>query len=211
MRTRIKICGLTREQDIDACVDAGADAIGFVFYAKSKRCLTVARAAELRKRVPAFVSVVALFVNATREEVRAVQTEVQPELLQFHGDESPEECRSYGQRYMKAFRVGGPGLETAADVLAACRQYDDAAAWLFDSYTAQYGGSGVAFDSALLDDVLAADDARAVVLSGGLKVETVGQVVQQLKPWGVDVSSGVEDSPGMKDRRRISEFFAEFA
>ena len=109
MRTRIKICGLTREQDIDAAVSAGVDAIGFVFYPKSKRCLTPARAAQLRRRVPAFVDVVALFVNPADDEVRAVLDQVGPELLQFHGDETPQQCAHHGQRFLRAFRVGAPG------------------------------------------------------------------------------------------------------
>ncbi|RYH19591.1 MAG: phosphoribosylanthranilate isomerase, partial [Alcaligenaceae bacterium] len=135
MRTRIKICGLTREEDIAAAVEAGADALGFVFYPKSKRCLTVERAAQLRREIPAFVSLVALFVNATADEIRAVQDAVQPDLLQFHGDETPERCREHQHRYVKAFRVGGPGLTTASEVLQSCLRYKDAAGWLFDSYT----------------------------------------------------------------------------
>lgn len=105
MRTRIKICGLTREQDIDAVVAAGVDAIGFVFYAKSKRCLTPLRAAQLRRAVPAFVDVVALFVNPAEDEVRAVLDQVGPELLQFHGDETPQDCARYGHRFLRAFRA----------------------------------------------------------------------------------------------------------
>ena len=116
MRTRIKICGLTREQDIDAAVSAGVDAIGFVFYPKSKRCLTPR--ARQRRRVPAFVDVVALFVNPADDEVRAVLDQVGPELLQFHGDETPQQCAHHGQRFLRAFRVGAPGLDTAAGLAA---------------------------------------------------------------------------------------------
>lgn len=208
MRTRIKICGLTREQDIDAAVAAGVDAIGFVFYAKSKRCLTPLRAAQLRRMVPAFVDVVALFVNPAQHEVRAVLDQVGPELLQFHGDETPQDCAHYGHRFLRAFRAGAPGLETAENLASTCRAYGEAAGWLFDSYSAGYGGSGHGFDYALLDDVKADPVSRPLIISGGLNAENVGQAVQSLKPWGVDVSSGVEVEQGIKSSDRISFFVA---
>lgn len=208
MRTRIKICGLTREQDIDAAVAAGVDAIGFVFYAKSKRCLTPLRAAQLRRAVPAFVDVVALFVNPAEDEVRAVLDQVGPELLQFHGDETPQDCARYGHRFLRAFRAGAPGLDTAEDLASACRAYGEAAGWLFDSYSAGYGGSGHGFDYALLDDVKGDPVSRPLILSGGLNAENVGQAVQTLRPWGVDVSSGVEVEQGIKSSDRISFFVA---
>lgn len=206
MRTRIKICGLTREADIIAAAQAGADAIGFIFYPKSKRCLTVARAAQLRRVVPAFVDVVALFVNASEEEVRAVQAGVRPDLLQFHGDETVEECRRYGQRYLKVFRVGAPGLDSAEGIVHSCLPYDDAAGWLFDSYTPQYGGSGASFDLGLLQGLGRMGDARPVVLSGGLKSETVAASIKAVTPWAVDVSSGVEIEPGIKSADKIVGF-----
>src|SRR3546814_729262 len=145
-RTRIKICGLTRPQDVDAAVLAGADAVGLVFYEPSKRSVSLEQAASLRRLVPAFVDVVALFVNASAKEVDQVIEQVQPDLLQFHGDESPEFCASFKRRHMRAFRLGGRGLDTPAGVLAACRQYPTASAWLFDSYSAGYGGSGLTFE-----------------------------------------------------------------
>lgn len=208
MRTRIKICGLTREQDIDAAVAAGVDAIGFVFYAKSKRCLTPLRAAQLRRAVPAFVDVVALFVNPAEDEVRAVLDQVGPELLQFHGDETPQDCARYGHRFLRAFRAGAPGLDTAEDLASACRAYGEAAGWLFDSYSAGYGGSGHGFDYALLDEVKGDPVSRPLILSGGLNAENVGQAVQTLRPWGVDVSSGVEVEQGIKSSDRIPFFVA---
>ncbi|WP_129530633.1 phosphoribosylanthranilate isomerase [Achromobacter agilis] len=208
MRTRIKICGLTREQDIDAAVAAGVDAIGFVFYAKSKRCLTPLRAAQLRRMVPAFVDVVALFVNPAQDEVQTVLDQVGPELLQFHGDETPQDCAHYGHRFLRAFRAGAPGLETAENLASTCRAYGEAAGWLFDSYSAGYGGSGHGFDYALLDDVKADSMSRPLILSGGLNAENVGQAVQLLQPWGVDVSSGVEVEQGIKSSDRISFFVA---
>jgi len=206
MRTRIKICGLTREQDIDAAVSAGADAIGFVFYAKSKRYVNAVRAAQLRRMVPAFVDVVALFVNPAQDEVQAVLDQVGPELLQFHGDETPQDCAHYGRRFLRAFRAGAPGLETAENLASTCRAYGEAAGWLFDSYSAGYGGSGHGFDYALLDDVKADPISRPLILSGGLNAENVGQAVQLLRPWGVDVSSGVEVEQGIKSSDRISFF-----
>ncbi|OAE54205.1 N-(5'-phosphoribosyl)anthranilate isomerase [Achromobacter insolitus] len=208
MRTRIKICGLTREQDIDAAVAAGVDAIGFVFYAKSKRCLTPMRAAQLRRMVPAFVDVVALFVNPEEAEVRAVLDQVKPELLQFHGDETPQDCARYGHRFLRAFRAGAPGLETAEALASTCRAYGEAAGWLFDSYSAGYGGSGHGFDYSLLDDVRADPVSRPLILSGGLNAENVGQAVQSVRPWAVDVSSGVELEQGIKSSDRISFFVA---
>ncbi|MDH3065514.1 phosphoribosylanthranilate isomerase [Achromobacter insolitus] len=208
MRTRIKICGLTREQDIDAAVAAGVDAIGFVFYAKSKRCLTPMRAAQLRRMVPAFVDVVALFVNPEEAEVRAVLDQVKPELLQFHGDETPQDCARYGHRFLRAFRAGAPGLETAEALASTCRAYGEAAGWLFDSYSAGYGGSGHGFDYSLLDEVRADPVSRPLILSGGLNAENVGQAVQSVRPWAVDVSSGVELEQGIKSSDRISFFVA---
>lgn len=208
MRTRIKICGLTRETDIAAAAQAGADAIGFVFHPSSKRCLAVDRAAQLRREVPAFVDVVALFVNAAPQTVQAVIDRVQPDLLQFHGDESPEICRQSGRRYLRAFRVGAPGLDTPEGLAAYCRAYGDAAGWLFDSYSAGYGGSGLAFDHHLLSTVQAESASRPLVLSGGLKPESVAQAVRAVRPWAVDVSSGVEIEPGIKSAQRMQAFVA---
>ncbi|PTN50692.1 phosphoribosylanthranilate isomerase [Achromobacter xylosoxidans] len=208
MRTRIKICGLTREQDIDAAVAAGVDAIGFVFYPKSKRCLTPTRAAQLRRMVPSFVDVVALFVNAQEAEVQAVLDQVKPELLQFHGDETPQDCAHYGHRFLRAFRAGAPGLDTAENLASTCRAYGEAAGWLFDSYSAGYGGSGHGFDYALLDEVRADPVSRPLILSGGLNAENVGQAVELVRPWAVDVSSGVELEQGIKSSDRISFFVA---
>ncbi|MPT27846.1 MAG: phosphoribosylanthranilate isomerase [Achromobacter sp.] len=210
MRTRIKICGLTREQDIEAAVSAGVDAIGFVFYAKSKRYLTPTRAAQLRRTVPAFVDVVALFVNPDPADVHAVLDEVGPELLQFHGDETPQDCARYGHRFLRSFRAGAPGLDTAEDLAANCRAYGEAAGWLFDSYSAGYGGSGHGFDYALLDEVRADPVSRPLILSGGLNGENVAQAIELVRPWGVDVSSGVEVEQGIKSSDRIS-FFVDAA
>ena len=204
MRTRVKICGLTRETDIASAVQAGVDAIGFVFYPRSKRYITPAQAAALRRTVPAFVDVVALFVNPDPADVRAVLDEVGPDLLQFHGDESVEDCTRYGTRFLRAFRAGAPGLDTPDALASACRAYAGAAGWLFDSYSAGYGGSGQAFDHALLSAVQADATARPIILSGGLHVQSIGAAIQAIRPWAVDVSSGVEIEPGIKSADKIT-------
>jgi phosphoribosylanthranilate isomerase len=205
-RTRVKICGITRPEDIDTAVQAGADAVGLVFYSGSKRCVTVQQARDLRHAVPAFVSVVALFVNEHPALVRQVQQQVQPDLLQFHGDESPNYCVSFGQRYIRAFRVGAPGLETAVQVAQSCRPYEHASAWLFDAHSAGYGGSGISFDPALLKGVQDTPSRPPLILAGGLKPETVAQAIHAVQPFAVDVSSGVEQQPGIKSAERIASF-----
>ncbi len=205
-RVRVKVCGLTRPQDVQAAVQSGSDAIGLVFYPASRRAVSIEQAIALRTLVPAFVSVVALFVNASEAEVREVIERVQPDLLQFHGDESAQYCESFGHRYIRAFRVGGPGMENAAQVLAVCRQYMSASAWLFDSHSAGFGGSGLALEQTLLDDVLKAEDGRPVVLAGGLRADTVAQSIRVVKPYAVDVSSGVESAAGIKSAEKIAVF-----
>lgn len=206
LRTRVKICGITRVSDLQAAADAGVDAVGLVFYPKSSRLVTIDQARELRRAAPAFVSVTALFVNADEAFVQQVLTEVRPDLLQFHGDETPEFCAGFNHPYMKAFRVGGPGLEDASSVHRACRAYSTAAGWLFDSYSPGYGGSGLTFDTALLDEVRASSGARPLVLAGGLKPDNVAAALLQVRPYGLDVSSGVEESGGIKSPEKITAF-----
>jgi len=206
MRTRIKICGITREQDIDCTVQAGADAIGLIFYSHSKRCVTPARAAQLRRRVPAFVKVVALFVNPNPAEVQHILDVVGPDLLQFHGDEAVDDCVRYGKNFMRAFRVGTSGLDTVQGLAAACRPYHAAAAWLFDGHSPGYGGSGIAFAYDLLQGVQADATARPLVLAGGLRAESVQPAIIAVRPWAVDVSSGVEEAPGIKCEAKIRAF-----
>ena len=205
-RTRVKICGLTRPQDLDAAVAAGPAAVGLVFYPPTRRCLTPEQAAALRARVPAFVGVTALFVNPDAQAVRQVIDAVHPDLLQFHGEESPDFCAAFGMRHIKAFRAGAPGLDSAADLARACEAHGRAAGWLFDSYSPGYGGSGSGFDTALLAHVPRGAGAPALILSGGLKAETVGGRIAALEPFAVDVSSGVETAPGIKDPARIQAF-----
>lgn len=205
-RVRVKICGLTRIEDVHASVLAGADAVGLVFYSKSARAVSLSRARKLRDAVPAFVDVVALFVNASRGEVLDVIEQVGPDLLQFHGDESPDYCAGFGRRYIRAFRLGAPQLASSDAVLECARAYSGAAGWLFDSYSSGYGGSGLAFDDSLLRGVQAAKDGRPLILSGGLTPSTVGSSIESVRPYAVDVSSGVENGPGIKSAEKIKAF-----
>ncbi len=205
-RTRVKICGLTRADDVTAAVGAGADAIGLVFYPDSARFVSLEQAQGLRAIVPAFVDVVALFVNATREEVQAVIDRVKPDLLQFHGDESPSFCASFHHRYLRAFRLGAPHLNSPEQVFRTCHQFGDAAGWLFDSYSPGYGGSGRALDPALLQTVMQSPDSCPIILAGGMTPASVAISIQSLRPYAVDVSSGVESSPGIKSSEKIEAF-----
>lgn len=210
MRTRIKICGITRHEDLTCAVTAGADAVGFVFHPSSKRFVSAERAAQLVHALPAFVSSVALFVNPERQVVQEVIETMQPTLLQFHGEESSEFCASFSTPYIKAFRVGAPGMDTAQSLSESCLQFSEASAWLVDSYTPAYGGSGHTFDHALLSGLLALEPAQRapLILSGGLNAQTLLEPVRHIRPWAVDVSSGVESEPGIKSAPRIVEFVA---
>lgn len=205
-RTRVKICGLTRPADVQTVVQAGADALGLVFYPASRRCVTLEQAAALRAQVPAFVSVVALFVNPQAADVRRVLDVVRPDLLQFHGEEPADFCRQFGVRYLKAFRVGAPGLDSPAGLAATCAGHPQASGWLFDSYSPAYGGSGHRFDAALLSQLPRGEGGPALVLSGGLTADGVGEDIMAQRPFAVDVSSGVESAPGIKDPAKIQAF-----
>ena len=196
-RTRIKICGLTREADVDAAVDAGADAIGLVMYPKSPRFVDVARAAELARRLPPFVVPVALFVNASPDEIAAATQAIPQLLLQFHGDESPQDCRAAARPYLRAARMA-PGL----DLLDFAARYADAQALLLDAHVEGYGGGGKVFDWSLIPPNVRSP----VVLSGGLHAGNVTDGILQVRPWAVDVSSGVESAKGIKDAEAIRRF-----
>lgn len=189
-------------------VESGADAIGMVFYPPSQRCISPEQAGRLAAQIPAFVTTVGLFVNPAAHEVEQVLQHRAADLLQFHGEESPELCRQFQRPYIKAFRVGAPGLETAESLLAQCRRYPDARGWLFDSYTAAYGGSGESFDLQLLQQMqlLCNDEDAPIILAGGLTVANIRQKVAQLRPYAVDVSSGIELAPGIKCPIKIAEF-----
>lgn len=200
MRTRVKICGITRPQDGVAAARAGADAIGLVFYPPSPRFLSVERAREIRDALPPFVQAVALFVNADAAQVAQVIGRVHPSLLQFHGEETPEFCAQFGVPYVKACRVA-PGV----DLLKYLRAFSSASGWLLDAHVEEYGGVGASFDWSLVPDSLE----RPLVLSGGLTRDNVAIAVRRVRPWAVDVSSGVESAKGIKDAARIAAFIAE--
>ncbi|MGW8270624.1 MAG: phosphoribosylanthranilate isomerase [Burkholderiales bacterium] len=197
---RVKICGITRLEDAAVAARAGADAIGLVFYPPSPRCLSPDQARRLRRALPPFVTAVALFVNPTREAVERVLTEVHPDVLQFHGEEDPAFCAQFGVPYIKACRV-----KEGTDLLEYFTPYADAQGWLADAYVEAYGGVGARFDWSL---VPALRD-RPLILSGGLSVANVGEALRVVKPWGVDVSSGVEVAKGIKDAAMIEAFIAE--
>lgn len=189
-------------------VASGADAIGMVFYPPSKRYVCAQKAGELSAQIPAFVSTVGLFVNPAHEQVQEVLAQCPLDLLQFHGEESPEFCRQFQLPYIKAFRVGAPGLDSAEALLAHCRRYPDAKGWLFDSYTPEYGGSGVSFELEILLEMCAlrvAGDAP-VILAGGLTIENIQDKVRALRPYAIDVSSGIELAPGIKCPMMIDAF-----
>jgi phosphoribosylanthranilate isomerase len=205
-RTRIKICGITREEDLANAVEAGADALGFVFHPSSKRYVSPLRARELCALLPPFVSSVALFVNPQPAFVHEVLESMSPSILQFHGDESADFCSSFGRPYLKAFRVGAPGLETSADLAAHCMGFSSAHGWLFDSFSPLYGGSGHGFDHSLLRPLSQQVGVRPIVLSGGLNATNVGSALVSTQPWAVDVSSGVEISPGVKSAEKMKDF-----
>jgi phosphoribosylanthranilate isomerase len=200
VRTRVKICGITRPADGVAAAQAGADAIGFVFYPKSPRYLSAERAIEIRDALPPFVQTVALFVNADAAQVSQVLGRVKPALLQFHGDETPEFCGQFGVPYVKAARV-----RQGLDLLEYLRPFQGAAGWLLDSFVEAYGGVGERFDWTLVPRKLE----RPLILSGGLERGNVAEAVRKLRPWGVDVSSGVESAKGIKDAAKIAAFIAE--
>lgn len=196
-RTRIKICGLTREVDIDAAVEAGVDAVGFVLYPKSPRHVSVERAAALARRLPPFVTPVALFVNALPELIAAAVESIPEVLLQFHGDETPADCRAPGRPFLRAARMS-PGF----DLLDFAAQYPHAQGLLLDAHVEAFGGGGKVFDWSLIPPNVP----RPVVLSGGLHAGNVIDGIFQVRPSAVDVSSGVESAKGIKDAEAMRRF-----
>jgi phosphoribosylanthranilate isomerase len=196
----VKICGITRPADARAAAEAGADAIGLVFYPPSPRFLSVERALEIRDVLPPFVQTVALFVNPDAAQVAQVIGRVRPAMLQFHGEETPQFCGEFGLPYIKACRV-----KAGLDLLEYLRPFSRAAAWLLDSHVEEYGGVGESFDWSLAPAVRE----RPLVLSGGLAPGNVAEAIRRVRPWGVDVSSGVESAKGIKDAAKIAAFVAE--
>lgn len=198
-RTRIKICGLTREEDVRAAVNAGADAIGFVFYPPSPRFVPFERAAQLARLIPPFVATVGLFVEPGRDFVKAALAHVPLQVLQFHGDEAESDCTGFGLPYIKAARMR-PGL----DLLKYAASFPGAQGLLLDAFVEGYGGGGETFDWSLIPDKLP----MPLILSGGLSAANVTEAVRRVRPWAVDVSSGVESAKGIKDAARITDFVA---
>ena len=200
MSTRVKICGITNQADAQAAVEAGADALGFVFYENSPRRMSLSAVASISKQMPPFVLRVGVFVNATEELVSRAIRECGLGLLQFHGDETPEFCLRFGLMSMKAFRIRD------ADSLKELPKYPTEA-WLLDACSAEsLGGTGEKFNWDLA--VEAQKFGKPVFLAGGLTPENVAAAVRKVQPFGVDVSSGVESSPGKKDHAKVRAFIA---
>ncbi|UVL68326.1 phosphoribosylanthranilate isomerase [Pseudomonas sp. B21-031] len=195
---RSKICGITRIEDALAAAEAGADAIGFVFYAKSPRAVDVRQARAIIAELPPFVTTVGLFVNASRCELNEILEVVPLDLLQFHGDETPQDCEGFHRPWIKALRVR-PG----DDLEAACRLYAGARGILLDTYVPGVpGGTGEAFDWSLVPARLS----KPIILAGGLDAQNVDRAIAQVRPYAVDVSGGVEQAKGIKDAAKIEAF-----
>ncbi|TMH85125.1 MAG: phosphoribosylanthranilate isomerase [Betaproteobacteria bacterium] len=198
MRTRVKICGITRVEDAQAAAAHGADAIGLIFYRPSPRCVSLGQARDIVISTPPFVATVAVFVKPSRDEVERVIGECGVTLLQFHGDEPPEFCSGFSRPYIKAARIR-PGL----DLLKYLSPYGAAAAWMLDAYHEDlWGGTGGSFDWGLVPERMA----RPTILSGGLTAGNVAGAIRRTQPYAVDVSSSVEESKGIKDAAKIAGF-----
>ena len=200
MNVKVKICGITSITDALVAVEAGADALGFMFYAPSPRCVSCASAVEITRQLPPLVAKVGVFVNPTEEEVRRAIAECGLDTLQFHGEEPAGFCRRFGLKVIKAFRVRD------AESLQPTKDFSTEA-WLLDSYVAgQLGGTGARFNWDLATD--AARRHRSVLLAGGLTAENAAEAVRTVRPYGLDVSSGVESAPGKKDAAKVRAFIA---
>jgi phosphoribosylanthranilate isomerase len=198
VRTRVKICGITRAQDALEAVKQGTDAIGLVFYPKSPRNVSASQAAEIVSKIPAFITVVGLFVDAEPAFVQEVLSVVRLDLLQFHGDETASQCRQYSRPYMKAIRV-----KSDTNLVQYAADYADAKALLLDAFAEGVpGGTGLVFDWSLIPQ----NFPLPIVLAGGLNAENVGVAIEQVRPYAVDVSGGVEASKGIKDAAKIAAF-----
>jgi phosphoribosylanthranilate isomerase len=198
MRTRVKICGITRAQDAVKAVELGADAIGMVFYTKSPRAVSIDNARAIIQKIPPFVTVVGLFVDPSPKDVAAVLHRVSLDLLQFHGNELPSECSAYGKPYIKAVKIR-EGVDIAAEV----NRYASARGILLDTYDPKMpGGTGRVFDWSIIPKGLK----KPIILAGGLTAENVWQAITKVRPFAVDVSSGVEADRGIKDLEKMAAF-----
>jgi len=198
MRTRVKICGITRREDAQEAARQGADAIGLVFYPPSARAVSVEQARDIVRGLPPFVTVVGLFVDEQRDKIAQTLQRVRIDLLQFHGEEPPEACLGFGRPYIKAVR-----MHDGVDLPGLRDQYRDASALLLDTYRpGRPGGTGAVFDWSVIPRELAAE----IVLAGGLGPENVETAVRRVGPYAVDVSGGVERAKGVKDAAKIAAF-----
>jgi len=197
-RVRCKICGITRIEDALAAVQAGADALGLVFYAKSPRAVSLEQAKAIRAVLPPFVTLTGLFVNESREQIAHTLKEVPLDLLQFHGDETPEDCAGFDRPWIKALRVGA-----FDDIKSQAARYPHACGILLDSQVAgQYGGTGTVFDWSLIPK----DLSPPLILAGGLNPQNVAEAIARVRPFAVDVSGGVEAAKGIKDAGKLRSF-----
>ncbi|NMY42827.1 phosphoribosylanthranilate isomerase [Pseudomonas sp. WS 5013] len=195
---RVKICGITRVEDALAAAAAGADAIGLVFYAKSPRAVDIEQARAILAALPPFVTTVGLFVDAERSELERILASVPLDLLQFHGDESVQQCEAFGRPYIKALRV-----KAGDDIAAQVARYPSAQGILLDAYVEGVpGGTGEAFDWSLIPQALS----KPLILAGGLRPDNVAEAVSRVRPYAVDVSGGVEASKGVKDVEKVGAF-----
>ena len=202
MKTRVKICGITRRQDAEFAIENGADALGLVFYAASPRAVTIAQAKEIVANIPPFISIVALFVDADPQQVHECINALPIDVLQFHGDESAAYCEQFGKTYLKAIR-----MREDVDLLSLTNEYSTASALLLDTYQAGVpGGTGQVFDWSLIQKIN-----KPIILAGGLDSKNVARAIKQVQPYAVDVSGGVEQSKGIKDQQKISTFMQEVA
>lgn len=202
MRTRVKICGITCRQDAEFAVEMGADALGLVFYSPSPRAVSIAQAKEIVDGLPPFVSIVALFVNAEPNEVRACIKALPTAILQFHGDETALYCEQFAQPYLKAIR-----MQENTDLVDVANRYNSASAILVDSYQAGIpGGTGHVFNWSLIKTIN-----KPLILAGGLTADNVASAITEVKPYAVDVSGGVEQAKGIKDKQKITAFMQEVA
>lgn len=200
MTTRVKICGITSRQDAEFAIEMGADALGLVFYSPSPRAVTIAQAREIIAGLPPLVCIVAVFADAKKQYVQQCLAALNIDVLQFHGNESPEYCEQFARPYLKAIR-----MRDDIDLANWGVNYESASALLLDSYQPRVpGGTGQTFDWSMIKQI-----DKPIILAGGLTVANVGKAIEQVRPYAVDVSGGVEQSPGVKDQQKISAFMQE--
>lgn len=201
MRTRVKVCGITRIQDATAAIEAGVDALGLVFYPPSSRYLSIKQAEEIVRELAPFVTVVGLFLDAEREQIDSVLEHVPLDLLQFHGSESPDLCASFQLPYIKAL-----GMHRQGALEAFIQSYPESRGFLLDSHGAgEAGGTGKRFDWTAIPRGLE----QPIILAGGLNPENVGEAIRVVRPYAIDLSSGVEITPGVKDSKKIMSLMNE--